>query len=175
MGTCNFYYLNRCVVVENDDIECDNYPIISNEPCRWDRNYPSYWLKQFQYDFTFWDVVMTYGYYEHACIDYMPKEKEIYDFVDPYYYATKKDLFNAICEAFDISRYKLNKIFGKLGNKGIEDYFDAKCDELLEYLVDKEEKEVNKIIDNIKEVYGYKEYRTIGCFSNGEAVIEEVG
>lgn len=94
MATGNFCYENRCVVVTDDDYEMDNLPEMGERVDN-SRNYPSYLIKEFE----FWDVVISAGYYEGACIDYIEHhEHSPYDVVQGYigYPSTKRScLMNA--------------------------------------------------------------------------------
>lgn len=56
----------------------------------------------------------------------------------------------------------------------LEDYLDMALEKATEYLKDKEEIEVNKIIDNTKREYGYQELRKIATLSNGEAIYKPI-
>ena len=88
MATGNFCYENRCVVVTDDDYEIGNLPEMG-ECVDNSRNYPSYLIEEFE----FWVVVLTAGYYEGACIDYIEHHKRSpYDVVQGYigYPSTKK-------------------------------------------------------------------------------------
>lgn len=66
MGTSNFAYENRCVVVTDEDFEFDNIPergeCISNYYFR--NNFPTYTLTGYSDLFKFHDIVISAGYYE---------------------------------------------------------------------------------------------------------------
>ena len=70
MGTSNFAYKNRCIVVTNDDFEFGNVPETEYIP----QGYRNYSQSRIPTDFNFFNVVLTSGYYEHACIDYVEKD-----------------------------------------------------------------------------------------------------
>ena len=173
MATGNFCYENRCVVVTNDDYEIGNLPEMG-ECVDNSRNYPSYLLKEFE----FWVVVLTAGYYEGACIDYIKHHKRSpYDVVQGYigYPPTKKELFKECKEAFGLSRRKMQAICGNVGDMDIDGYVEKATEKVGEYLAKKEEKEVNEYIDKLKEEYGYEEVCKVVTFSNGETICRKVG
>ena len=70
-GTGNFYYENVCLLVTDEDYETGNYPAYESRPINENNNFPQYPLKDWNDDLCFWQIVMTPGYYEHACIDYV--------------------------------------------------------------------------------------------------------
>lgn len=173
MATSNFCYENRCVVVENDDLEMDNIPVL-REYIGNSRSYPSRLIEEFE----FWDVVLTYAYYEGACIDYIEHpSRSPYDIVQGYigYPWSKKSLFAECKEAFGLSRRKMQAICGNVGDMDIDDYVEKATEKVGEYLAEKEEKEVNEYIDNLKKEYGYEEVCRVATFSNGETIYRKVG
>ena len=173
MATGNFCYENRCVVVTNDDYEIGNIPEMG-ECVDNSRNYPSYLIEEFE----FWVVVLTVGYYEGACIDYIEHHKHSpYDVVQGYigYPSTKKEVFKECKEAFGLSRRKMQAICGNVGDMDIDDYVENATEKVGEYLAKKEEKEVNEYIDKLKEEYGYEEVCRFATFSNGETIYQKVG
>ena len=173
MGTGNFYFEHRCVVVTDDDFEMGNVP--ERGLCvDHDRSFPSYVIKEFN----FWNVVLTTAYYEGACIDYREHHKrDPYDVVVGYigYPTTKKELFEEVRNEFNISYRQLQKICGNVGDMPIDDYIEQATEEIGEYLSEKEEDEVNEYIDKLKDEYGYEEFCCLGHFSNGEAVYQKIG
>ena len=173
MATGNFCYENRCVVVTNDDYEMDNLPemgvCVDNS-----RNYPSYLIEEFE----FWDVVLTAGYYEGACIDYIEHHnRSPYDVVQGYigYPSTKKELFKECKEAFGLSRRKMQALCGNVGDMDIDDYVEKATEKVGEYLAEKEEAKVNKFIDGLKQLHGYEEVGRFATFSNGETIYRKIG
>ena len=74
MAANNFCFENRCIVVENDDFEFGNVPEHNEYDKKSLRSYPSSILDESNFDF--WNVVLTSGYYEGACIDYKPRLDE---------------------------------------------------------------------------------------------------
>ena len=173
MATSNFCYENRCVVVENSDFEMDNIPEMG-ECVDNSRNYPSYLIEEFE----FWDVVLTAGYYEGACIDYIEHHnRSPYDVVQGYigYPSTKKELFKECKEAFGLSRRKMQAICRNVGDMDIDDYVENATEKVGEYLAEKEEAKVNKFIDGLKQLHGYEEVGRVATFGNGETIYQKVG
>lgn len=183
MSTPNFAYNNRCVVVSDDDCDCGYHPSLSDKinTDLYGRSHPSSEVLG-EGEFRFFVIVITAGYYEHSCIDYVEREdffdcvKDKEDFFSEFQYLagdhkqTKKGLYKYLteCVCFKISRGKFNEI---VAHKDLEE----SCYAVLDYLKDEEEKAVNRAIDKIREDYGYEEVRCKGVFSNGEAVYERVG
>lgn len=173
MATGNFCYKNRCVVVTNDDYDMGNVPDIGECVDR-SRDFPSSLIKEFEY----WNVVITSGYYADACIDYIEKtDRTPYDVAQSYigYPCSKKELFEECKRVFGLSRRKMQAICGNVGNMDIDDYVEAATEKVGEYLAEKEEKEVNEYIDNLKKEYGYEEVYRVATFSNGETIYRKVG
>ena len=173
MATSNFAYDNRCIVVTNDDFEMDNLPPMG----KWlnnDFNYPSRILA-ISDDFDFWDIVMTSGYYEAACIDYIESERDVEDFLgSTCYFDTKEEFFKECKNEFGLSDYRMRKICGNMGKMPLEDYLEQSYERLTNYLREQEEIKVNDCLDRIKQTYGYEEYKTECIMSNGEAIYKKV-
>lgn len=173
MAAGNFCYENRCVVVTDGDYEMDNLPVLGEWVDK-SRSYPSRLIENFE----FWQVVLTAGYYEGACIDYIEHHKHSpYDVVQGYigYPSTKKELFKECKKAFGLSRLKMQAICGNVGDMDIDDYVEKATEKVGEYLAKKEEKKVNEYIDKLKEEYGYEEVCRVATFSNGETIYRKVG
>ena len=174
MATSNFAYDNRCIVVTNDDFEMDNLPPMG----KWlnnDFNYPSRILA-ISDDFDFWDIVMTSGYYEAACIDYIESERDVEDFLgSTCYFDTKEEFFKECKNEFGLSDYRMRKICGNMGKMPLEDYLEQSYERLTNYLREQEETKVNKCLDGIKHLYGYEEYVLDWRASNGEAGYRKIG
>lgn len=180
MGTCNFCYENRCVVVTNEDYEFGNVPAHHTYDKSSLRSFPSYFLDDSVFEF--WDVVLTGGYYADACIDYKPKLDQYgQDMVTSrmryyYMYNSVTELIEDFVDEFKISRYRVRKLIGKLSEcKDLERFCERSFYRVNEYLSELEEVKVNEFIDQIKEEYGYTEYAVSGTFSNGEAVYSKIG
>ena len=173
MATSNFCYQNRCVIVTDDDYEFENIPECEDNECLpYNSSFPSKLIKRFE----FWDVVLTSGYYQDACIDYVERD-DIWDVITGYigYPCSKKELFAELKDAFGISKRMAQKICGNVGTLDIDDYVEQAKDKIKDYLAEREEHEVNAYIDKLKEEYGYRECTCIGRASNGEAFYQMVG
>lgn len=177
MSAPNFNYNNRCVVVTNDDFEMGNMPSLGN--IHGDNSLRSYTSTTLSIsdDFNYFDIVLTSGYYEHACIDYCDKDGEAkgveYHCGNDGYFTSKIALFNEVKSSFShISIYRMRKLCKGLNYAEDAEKIYAIIDE---YLKDCEEKSVNKAIDGIKQKYGYEEYATAYRFSNGETGYRKVG
>ncbi len=172
MGTANFHYQNRCVAVTDDDYECGNLPEMGDYLRHSLRSYPS--RKLAGYDFNFWDVVITAGYYSCGCIDYVEKEqgRDIYDCFRPYNYDSVADFCCDLHREFPdlVSKSRIRKIFS--GIKKTEWSVDRFISKRYDFVAAAEKVErlrVEAAIDKIKEDYGYDEYAVAARFSNGEA------
>ena len=173
MATGNFCYENRCVVVSGLDFKINNVPkrleCVNN-----DYSFPSWLIEEFEY----WEVVITSGYYEGACIDYKEHHsRSAYDVVQGYigYPCSKKELFKSCKEEFGLSRYRMNKICGNVNGMDIDTYVEKSTEKVGEYLAEKERKKVETFIDGLKQLHGYEEYCCVGRASNGEAFYQKVG
>ena len=174
MSTCNFAYENRCIVVTNDDYVMDNLPPMG----KWlngNRSYPSRKLSVSD-DFNFFDVVITSGYFQDACIDYIRNERTAEYFLgDAMHSPTKRELFNVCKEEFGLSEYRLRKICGKVKNfPNYDIWIESAYENITDYLADNEKRKVDEYLDGVKKLYGYEEVRCAGVFSNGEGIYEKV-
>lgn len=178
MGTANFCYDNRCVVVTSDDFECGNYPTLDDYRKESLRSYPSHKLAG--YDFLFWDIVFTSGYYEHACIDFVekPDSRNVYDYFNTVSYSSVREFCEDVYQEFKsvVSRTKIREIFTGFRRSGKElyDFIEDKFDELVEYAAAVERKKVDAAINKIMADYGYEEYGVYARFSNGETWYSKV-
>lgn len=165
MSTCNFAYSNRCVVVTNEDLEFENHPDLQERRDIFGRNFPSRIIKEFM----FWDVVLTYAYYEGACIDFV-ENKEPWEIVEDYigYDCAKEDFACEVTRAFDITKEKVDELCAKIDREDECDWVQDAMEAVGNYLAEMEKPEVNKFIDGIKEEYGFEEVGLIGVASNGE-------
>lgn len=179
-GTGNFYYKNRCVVVTDEDFENDNVPPLSDRPIDNSRNYPAYEVdiwKLYKDDLKF-NIKITFrsGYYEGACIDYLEDED-----ANPVNYDSMRDIENWELD-IDIPTYE--EMLEKYENEHLKEYddldnfdyseddyenemFDTAKKQAIK-LYDSEIEKANKIIDKIKEDFGYDEYKVSARFSSGE-------
>lgn len=174
MGASNFCYDNRCVVVTNEDFECGNVPKHNERRKDSLRCYESFNLDDS--DFEFWDVILTYGYYEAACIDYVPK-------VDMYgsnmvesrmryawNYDSVRQLVSDFMEEFGVSEYRVRKVIGKLSEYcgNLQAFVENAMEKMNIYLSELERERVDAYLDKLMEDYGYEEYYATARFSNGE-------
>lgn len=178
MATGNFSFENRCVVVTNEDYKCGNVPSHDEYVSGTNHSYPSYILDNYDGSFKYWNIVLSSGYYEAACIDYIEN-----DYASNYDYRT--DMYDSVKEFLDdlyidfkgiLSKNYLNKLF-----KGFKDFggdlwkfLDMKLDLLDEHLKDLERLKVDEVIDHIKEEYGYSEYGIYARFNNGETMYSKI-
>ena len=179
MATGNFCFKNRCIVVTDEDYEDGNYPVLG-----WyantSGNYSSLYLRD--NPFLTVDLVLTVGYYEHACLDFINKEDFLYDYiytpdsVDEMYkdilglmhnfhikVNTKKlrELVTRWCISNDVpTRAKRDDI----SDESVE------YDNLLKYIAECELPTINAHLDKIKDDYGYDEVVVSARFSNGETI-----
>ena len=174
MATGNFLYDNRCIVVTDEDYEMGNIPPLGE---RLDGGFSSYSSRYLAVsdDFDFWDIMITSGYYESACIDYVESDRDVeYWLGSPYNYETKSDFFYECKKEFHLTEYRLRKVCGNIGNMNIEDYLEQAYERLTEYLRRKEESKVNAYLDGVKKNYGYEEYKIYARFSNGETMYQKI-
>lgn len=169
MSTPNFSYTNRCIVVTEDDLLSNNVPV--TETNSW-INHTSAIIPT---DFYFFDVVLTRGHYEAACIDYEEKEEDYTSILgyDLYYPNTKREFFDDMKYYFGLTEYRLRKLCAGINLKDfyyVEDFADALCQSVGEFLKKREEIKVDEYLDEIMRHYGYQEYSCIACFQNGEAI-----
>lgn len=173
MATSNFCYDNRCIVVENEDFELGNVPEHNKYDKSSSRCYPSAILDES--DFEFWNVVLTSGYYQDACIDYKLRLDEYgQDMVTSrmrycWSYDCVKQLIDDFVSEFKLSAYRVRKLIGKLSEcVDLEHFCERAFERVHEYLSKIEEIKVNKFIDELKQRFGYTEYAVSASFSNGE-------
>lgn len=176
MSTPNFAYEHRCIVITDDDLEFGNLP--ETEPIA--QGFTCYPLSLIPTSFNFYNVVLTSGYYEAACIDYEEKDgdyKELLGFSWYYEPESKKEVFEDLIDlGFKISRYMFNKLCKDIKRANFKydyDYFYKIFEAVGEYLMEIEEVEVNKYLDKLMADYGYDEYVCTARFSNGEAWYEK--
>lgn len=178
MATSNFCFENRCIVVKDEDFEFGNVP----EHNKYNKNslssYPSSILDESNFDY--WNVVLTSGYYEGACIDYIPRLDEYgQDMVTSrmrYYwsYDSVKQLINDFVDEFRLSVYRVRKLIGKLSEcVDLEHFCERAFDRVHEYLSKIEEIKVNEFLDELKQRFGYAELYVSARFSNGETIYKQ--
>lgn len=177
MGTTNFAFSHRCVVVSGEDCEVGNVPAHSN--CvDFDRNFPVYELDKYEDRLRFFRITLTPGYYEGACIDYTDKDVTVTQLMYGDYPCgwDDKRLIGDIVEEFgSVSASELRKIISETRAGFPEvtsewaywDLFDAIDNRVTELLKKWEEVTANQILDEIKENWGYSELESVGILSDG--------
>lgn len=172
MSATNFMYENRCVIVTNENLEEEYLPALYGNATQ-NRNYPSKFIKEFN----FFAVVLTYGYYGDACIDFIEHpHRSIYDTVVGLigYPSTQRDFIKECKEVFGISERQIRQICGKVEDNPIDYYIEKASEKIGNYMAEKEKAEVNDYINNLKLQYGYQEYTCIGIASNGEGFYQQI-
>ena len=175
MSAPNFSYSRRCVLVTNDDYEYGNCPAMGKSFDS-DRDYPSTYLEKYEDDFSTVAIVLTNGYYEHACLDIADDDKLVGELsCSDYHFAmlTRDELYDELYYYFNgnISKRMMLRHLKGL-NRRDEDYQSKLAhaiDDIFEEVRDYEVKKANKELDRIKKSYGFKELRQTALFSNGEA------
>lgn len=198
MGANNFSYKNRCVVVSDDDYEFGNIPNLGDYANN-SRNYPSREILHSE-DFStkeyaksikpiqLHNIVMTSGYYEHACIDFIRDDEKsaidctgwscYYDFnsieeiIEPItnnYNITAEEIKTLIQQRMDVMG-----ITTETDEDTFQSFYEYLMDDIDEKIVENEKIHCNKIIDLIKEKYDYEEYGCVAVASNGEAFYQKI-
>jgi hypothetical protein len=83
-GTGNFYYENVCLYVSDEDYEMGNYPEYDKSPINDNRNFPQYPLSDYNDGLECFSIVLTPGYYEGACIDFVELDDDMWSMVGGY-------------------------------------------------------------------------------------------
>lgn len=121
MSTPNFAYKHRCIVVTNDDFEFGNVPETERIP----QGYTSYPQSLIPTDFNFYNVMLTSGYYEAACIDYEEKDddyKELLGFTWYYEPESKKEIFEELMDfGYKITRYRFDRLTKGINRKDFDE------------------------------------------------------
>lgn len=173
MITNNFAFENRCIVVEDDDYLFGNLPTHKEYVKDSNPNYPSYYLDEYRKRFYTLDIVITSAYYSGGCIDYTANES----YLDHLYFFDG-NVENAIemimddFKEFHPDRKKIERLSKQIANAKSSDF--TAYDELQTYLFSLEKPEADKILDQIKDDYGYTEVRKIANFCNGQALYETI-
>ena len=200
MGARNFVYQNRCVVITDDDYEFGNLPTLGDYFDN-SRNYPSRIVeiedlelkKVEQYRTTIkpirlHNIVVTSGYYEHACLDFLRNEdNSSIDYVGwtcYYNFDTIEEIIEPITNNFNITaeeikaliKYRMDAmlITAETDEDKFQSFYEYLMDDIDEKIIENEEIICNKIIDLIKESYGYEEYGCVAVASNGEGFYQKV-
>lgn len=184
MGTPNFCYENRCVVVTNEDYEMGNVPKVKEYGSRIKSTCRSYNMSEVeetaypQTEPIYHAIVITAGYYEDACLDYCELATSLEDYVSaPYYYESAKEFVEDVVgiSKFNLTEYRVRKLMGKRGDMELEDYLENAIKKIDEWLCEQDMENCENIIDYLKDAYGYEELRCGGVFSNGEAIYTKIG
>lgn len=175
MSTPNFSYEKRCVLVTNDDYEIGNVPETASRSCNDDRYYPSYEVEATEYPQRkpiAHKIVITPGYYEDACLDYISNGFDIHNDINGCYrFDTIQEFIEEVQYFYPtISAYRIRKCLGKMGDQGREEYFHKGLDRIAEWIEETDTQLCEEIIDHLAERYGYRELECTARFSNGEAI-----
>ena len=189
-ATGNFAYENRCVLVTDEDIEDGNVPETDDRPINRNRTFPQYPLIDYNDDLKFHSIVLIPGYYEGACIDYVNINDE--DDIEYYDWLCQNRVLDFIYEGDAINTLKsifsdfpviteedFKSAIQSAKNKGITLSKEMRSDDspIRKKIIDTYEKDTiaeakkcDKILDEIKREYGYKELKVSARFSNGETM-----
>ena len=131
-------------------------------------------LEDYKDDFSTVAIVMTAGYYADACIDIVDREDkagELLGYSNYYSNHNRQELVSDICYFLGCSRNFANtRLKGcRLGSDTYEYDIEKAFERIVEDWRDAELRKANKVLDEIKKQYGYKELSCSGVFSNGEA------
>ena len=200
MGANNFSYTNRCVVVSDDDYEFGNIPNLGDY-ANISRRYPSKIVEIEDLEFTkvkeyrttikpirLHNIVVTSGYYEHACLDFLRNEdNSSIDYVGwtcYYDFNTIEEIIEPITSNFNITAEEIKtlikhrmdamNITAETDEDEFQSFYEYLMEDIDEKIIENEEIICNKIIDFIKEHYGYEEYGCVAVASNGEAFYQKV-
>ena len=194
MGAINYSFINRCVVVTDDDYEFENIPTLG-EYANNSRSYPS---RHIEYDeinevksflqtikpIKLHNIVLTSGYYEHGCIDFVRDEdKSAIDYTGwscLYNYNNINGIIYEVSSRYNISaqevetilkkRMELMNITAETDDDDFQTFYESLMDDIDAKIVENEILHCNKIIDIIKKVYGYKEIYSKPSYCMGEPI-----
>ena len=176
MSTPNFSFQRRCVLVTDDDYEMGNYPEIGTYFDH-NRSYPSSRLADYEDKFSTLAIVMTSGYYSDACIDILDDDNLVSELsCSDYHFShlTRDELYDELYYYFKGNISKRMMLRHLKGLKRNEDGYQCKLakavDAMFDEVRDAEERKANKVLDELKKEYGFKELTCVGIFSNGEAI-----
>ena len=200
MGARNFVYQNRCVVITDDDYEFDNIPNLGDY-ANISRSYPSRIVEIEDLEFTkvkeyrttiksirLHNIVVTSGYYEHACLDFLRNEdNSSIDYVGwtcYYDFDTIEEIIEPITSNFNITAEEIKALIkhrmdamhitAETDEKEFQSFYEYLMDDIDEKIIENEKIICNKIIDFIKEHYEYEEYGCVAVASNGEGFYQKV-
>lgn len=186
MSASNFCFENRCVVLDDEqwDDVLNGYTDIEIGELRTSRynNYPSYWIDLSPDLETFiMKPVITAGYYDSACIDYVDTGKSVSEVLyGSYSYCYDvDDMIRGIEETWgcEISSFcadtlnRLHREFPELDESDMFWMFDDKATEIVKRY---ESQVLNGIIDKWKDEMYLTEVHERGRFSNGEVVYQAI-
>lgn len=186
MGAKNFYFENRCVVLDDEqwDDVLNGYTGIEVGEFRMDgsRSYPSYYIEQSPNRETFiMRPVITSGYYENACIDFVDTSKQVSDvlFGSYSYRYTVDDMIRGIdetwgCIVSSSCSEILNRLKRDFPELDDEDMFWLLDDKATEIIKRHESYVLNGIIDHWKDEMYLTEVYERRRFSNGEMVYQVI-
>ena len=175
MATSNFDYENRCVVITNEDFEDGNIPATNGYIGN--RRVYTRLRVDIDEDLRYYDIVITYGYYEHACLDFVEKSnpEDCLSLYGSCEFKNAHELHKCMSEDFGISVPTARRACGKSSeNEGFWDYVSAAFERMDDYLKYHEAKICNRIIDRIKKDYGYEEWARYATSSNGETIYRKI-
>lgn len=195
MGASNFSYINRCVVTSNEDYEFNNLPKLGDW-CNNNRNYPSKKILVDEMSCTkdyiktikpirLHSIVLTSGYYEGGCIDFVRADDTLDNYIDLdiyYDWQTINNVIDEIINNFNITENEIKNIIKNrmwamqidTEEETNESFYKYVMEEIEEKIIENEEIHCNKIIDLIKEGYGYEEYNCVCRASNGETLYNKI-
>ena len=200
MGARNFVYQNRCVVITDDDYEFGNLPTLGDY-IDISRSYPSRIVEIDDLELTkvkeyratikpihLHNIVVTSGYYEHACLDFLRNEdNSSIDYVGwscHYDFNTIEEIIEPITSNFNITAEEIKTLIkhrmdamhitAETDEDKFQSFYEYLMDDIDEKIIENEKIICNKIIDLIKESYGYEEYGCVAVASNGEGFYQKV-
>lgn len=194
MGAINFLYKNRCVVVSDDDYNFGNIPTLgeyANNSC----NYPSRLIKYNEISevnsflqtikpIQLHNIVLTSGYYEDACIDFVRNVNnsaiDCIGWICNYDYNTINEIIDYITNDYNITaediktliqkRMELMNITTETDEDEFQSFYEYLMDDIDEKIIENEVAHCNHIIDIIKKIYEYKEIYSKPSFCMGEPI-----
>lgn len=144
MGTKNFSYDNRCVVLDDDDfinLERDFEFYDLKDYSRYSNYYSRGLIVDCELEYI--NIVVTNGYYSGSCLDWV-----LSDNID----------YHDDCHYTPTGRIRTEENINKVYNKKLA----------------REARKANKIIDKIKKDYNLQEAMLLGSISNSEGVYRNI-
>ncbi len=194
MGAFNYSFINRCVVVTDDDYEFENIPALGE----YANNSTSYPSRYIEYDkingvrsflqtikpIKLHNIVLTSGYYENYCIDFVrDTDKSAIDYTGwscTYNYNNINEIINDISSRYNIStqevetilkkRMELMNITAETDDDDFQTFYESLMDDIDAKIVENEIPLCNKIIDIIKKEYCYLEIYSKPSYCMGEPI-----